>query len=312
MLFRVSNKKVLAVEESHFDLEKDIQTLIENNLMEIFPDLRLTFLKSELTIGDFRFDSLAFDERNKVFYVLEYKNVEKKSLVDQGVAYLKTLLDRKADFTYLLDELKGIELKPKDIDWTATRVLFIAPSYNNYQLEIAKLNNAPFSLYKFSKYGEDLFSLEKIEYKTKDKTDFNDLNLGLDTKELKKEIKVYSEEDHLKDKPKKIQELYENIKNCILELDGNIQIEPKKFYIAFKGSKTNICDIELQKSNIKVIVNLVVGQIEDPFKIAKLMKYDDGSKIGHHGNGDYQIIVNDVDSIDKLMYLIKQSYKING
>ena len=38
----------------------------------------------------------------------------------------------------------------------------------------------------YSKYGEDLFSLEKIEYKTKDKTDFNDLNLGLDTKELKK------------------------------------------------------------------------------------------------------------------------------
>lgn len=103
-------------------------------------------------LEEFKFDSLAFDERNKVFYILEYKNVEKKSFVDQGVAHLKTFLDQKAGFTYLLEEVKGIALKPKIIDWGATRVIFIAPSYNNYQLEITKLNNAPFSLYNFSKY----------------------------------------------------------------------------------------------------------------------------------------------------------------
>ena len=200
MLFRIADKKVTLVEESHFDLEKEIQKLVENNLFDIFPDLRLTFLKSELTIGGFRFDSLAFDEKNKVFYIVEYKNVEKMSLVDQGVAYLKTLLDRKAEFTYMLEELKGIELKPNAIDWAATRVLFIAPSYNNYQLEIAKLNNAPFTLYKFSKYGKDLFTIEKIDYKSKEKTDFKDLNLGLESKEVKEQIKVYNEDDHLKDK----------------------------------------------------------------------------------------------------------------
>lgn len=42
------------------------------------------------------------------------------------------------------------------------------------------------------------------------------------------------------------------------------------------------------------------------------MRYDDGSKIGHHGNGDYQVTVENEDIIDKLMFLIKQSYKING
>lgn len=128
-------------------------------------------------------------------------------------------------------------------------VFFIVPNYNNYQLEIAKLNNAPFSLYNFSKHGKDLFSLEKIEYKSKDKTDFNDLKVGLVSKEVKKEIKV--------------------------------------------------------------LINLNVGQIEGPFKIAKVMKYDDGSKIRHHGNGDYQVTVENEEIIDKLMFLIKQSCKIN-
>lgn len=78
-------------------------------------------------------------------------------------------------------------------------------------------------------------------------------------------------------------------------------------YIAFKGTKTNICDLELFKSNIRVLINLNIGQIEDPFKIAKAMKYDDGSKIGHHGNGDYQVTMENEDNIDKLMFLIKQS-----
>ena len=311
MLFKFANKKVVLIEESHFDLEKDIQTLVENNLSDIFPDLNLTFLKTEHVVNGFRFDSLAFDERNKVFYIVEYKNVEKMSLVDQGVAYLKTLLDRKAEFTYLLEELKGIELKPNAIDWAATRVLFIAPSYNNYQLEIAKLNNAPFSLYKFSKYGEDMFSLEKIEYKSKDKTDFKELNLGLDSKEVTEQIKVYSEEDHLKDKPQKIKDLYQLVKDAILSLDGDIAVEPKKFYIAFKG-KTNICDLEIQKSAIKVAINLNIGQIDDPFKIATVMVYEDGKPKGHLGNGDFQVMVNNAEMIDKLMYLVKQSYKKNG
>ena len=311
MLFKILNNKITLIEETRFNLEVEIQKLIENNLKDIFPDLNLTFIKSEHSVGGFRFDSLAFDEQNKVFYILEYKNVEKTSLIDQGVAYLKTLLDRKAEFTYLLDEIKGIELKPNDIDWSATRVLFIAPSFNNYQLEIAKLNNAPFSLYKFSKFGTDLVSINKIEYKSKDRISFNDLNFGTDSKEVKDQIKVYSEEEHLKEKSKKINDLYQILKNKILEIDGNITIDPKKFYIAFKG-KTNICDLEIYKSKIKVFINLTSGNIDDRYKIAKSMKYDDGTNIGHHGNGDYQVIVEDEDIVDKLMLLIKQSYNING
>lgn len=127
-------------------------------------------------------------------------------------------------------------------------MFFIVPNYNNYQLEIAKLNNAPFSLYNFSKHGKDLFSLEK--YKSKDKTDFNDLKLGLESKGV--------------------------------------------------------------KNDIKVLINLNIEQIVGSFKIAKVMKYDDGSKIRHRGNGDYQVTMENEDTISKLMFLIKQSCKING
>jgi predicted transport protein len=310
MLFKIDGNKVKLVREENFDREKDIQNLIENNLADIFPDLNLTFIKTEFSIGNFRFDSVAFDKENNVFYILEYKNVEKGSLVDQGVSYLKTLLDRKYDFVNLLEEERGIELKAKDIDWAATRVIFIAPNYNSYQLKVAELNNAPFILYKFSKYSTGLFTIDKIESKKTDSLDFSDIS-GEDSKKVAKEIKVYSEESHLNNKSENIKRLYETLKDQILAIDSDITIDPKKEYIAFKGT-TNICDVEFYKDKLKVLINLKLGQINDPFKISRPMRKEDGTKIGHHGNGDYQVVVDNDEIIDKLMYLIKESYKING
>lgn len=310
MLFKIDNKNVKIIKVNNFDLEKDVQKLIENNLPSLFPDLKLTFIKTEFSISEFRFDSVAFDETNKIFYVIEYKNVEKKSLIDQGVAYLKTLLDRKFDFVNLLEEEKNIKVSYKEVDWASTRVIFIAPYYNNYQLKISELNNAPFLLYKFTNYAENLFSLEKIENKKYDKTSFNDF-IGFGGKEIPKEIKVYTEESHFENKPTEIIDLYKLLKEKIKDIDEGITIDPKQTYIAFKSSR-NICDVKIEKKNLIVSINLKVGNLDDPFGIAKKLIKDDGKKIGNNGNGDYCVKFDKDLDIDKLMYLIKQSYKQNG
>ena len=54
---------------------------------------------------------------------------------------------------------------------------------------------------------------------------------------------MYTEEDHLKKVPNRIKDLYEILKERVLELD-DIDVDVKKVYIAFKG-KTNIIDVEL-------------------------------------------------------------------
>lgn len=310
MLFKIDNKNVKIIKENNFDLEKDVQKLIENNLPSLFPDLNLTFIKTEFSIGGFRFDSVAFDEENKIFYIIEYKNVLKTSLIDQGVAYLKTLLDRKFDFVNLLEEEKNIKVNWKEVDWASTRVIFIAPCYNNYQLKIAEFNNAPFMLYKFTNYNENLFSLEKIENKKHDNTNFKDF-LGFEGKELAKEIEVYTEESHFDKKSSEIVELYKILRDKIKEIDEDITIDPKKIYIAFKGT-TNICDVKISHKNLKVYINLKAGNLDDPFGIAKILRKEDGEKINHNGNGDYCVDFDKNTDIDKLMFLIKQSYKQNG
>lgn len=98
--------------------------------------------------------------------------------------------------------------------------------------------------------------------------------------------------------------LYEKLKNKILKL-GNVKVEPKKLYIAFKSPK-NFTDVEVQKYNLKVYINLKKGELIDPENRA-----EDVSEIGCWGNGDYRIYISDVQQIDYAMQLIKQSYDAN-
>jgi len=67
-----------------------------------------------------------------------------------------------------------------------------------------------------------------------------------------KKIKVYNEQEHLEKATEETKELYERVKNAILNLD-NIEVKPKKFYIAFVVGTNNI---QIQKNGLKLWLNL--------------------------------------------------------
>ncbi len=111
----------------------------------------------------------------------------------------------------------------------------------------------------------------------------------------------HTEQDHISHGSATTRRLYASIKNRILAF-GDIYIEPKKKYIAFK-STTNVCDVEIQRGKLKIYINLKKGLLEDPEKIAR-----DISNVGHGGSGDYEVDLNDEDMLDYVLDLIKQSY----
>lgn len=78
------------------------------------------------------------------------------------------------------------------------------------------------------------------------------------------------------------------------------EIIPQKFYIAFKKG-SNISDIEMQKKGLKIFINAKIGTLDDPKGIAK-----DVSNIGHRGNGDFQIQIENDNDLEYIMSLIKQ------
>ena len=287
------------LKQKDFKNEKELQNFFENNLERI---LGYRFIDSEFTVGDFRIDSLAFDEETKSFKIIEYKNVKNHSLVDQGYTYLKIMLERKADFVLQYNIKTKSSLTIQDIDWSQSRIIFVSPIYTAYQLNATDFKNIPVDLVKVTRYEEDIVEIDFIKKTSNVKV--QDIKMESEQNDVNKEVIVYTEEDHLAKASEEIKKVYEELKNRILELD-DIDIEIKKYYIAFKG-RTNIVDIEFTKNKLKIDINMKKGSLEDLLNIT-----EDISEIGHWGNGDYRVTINNSNDIDSLMPLIKQSLKVN-
>lgn len=302
----IRNNKLL--KQDKFKLEKDLQVFIENHIPDILGE-EYEFVCTEFTVGDFRIDSLAFNKETKSFIIIEDKKVENKSLVDQGLTYLKLLRDRKADFILKYNEVKGTNYNINDIDISQSKVVFFSPYYNKYQIYSSDYQNIPFELYKVTRYEDDIVDIEKIEKTSKERMDKSIFSELLTTKDNKEEIKVYTEEDHLEKCSEKVKGIYYSLKDKILEL-GDIDLDIKKVYIAFKGIR-NIVDLEIYKNFIQVNINMKKGTLDDPLNIMNCYVLDDGKVIGHHGNGDYYISIYNEDEMDKVIPFIKQSLEIN-
>ena len=54
------------------------------------------------------------------------------------------------------------------------------------------------------------------------------------------------------------------------------------------------------------MINMKKGTLIDPYNITI-----DVAEKGHHGNGDYRVYIRNIDDIDKVIPLIKQSLEIN-
>lgn len=293
----IKNNKTL--NQNDFINEKELQTYFEKNLEMI---LNYKFIETEFTVGDFRIDTLAFDNETNSFRIIEYKNVRNSSLVDQGYTYLKLLLERKADFVLKYNTKTNSNLTPEKIDWSQSRIVFVSPIYNKFQLNASDFKDIPVDLIKVTRYEEDIIDIEFIQKNSN--VSIKSVQLKESQKVVDKEIKVYTEEDHLSNLPDKTKQLYYELKNRILELD-DIDVDVKKVYIAFKGIR-NIVDVEFTQNKLRIEINMKKGTLDDPLNIAR-----DITNIGHWGNGDYRVEISNIDDIDSIIPLIKQSLKVN-
>lgn len=301
-LFQIKNKNLNRVKERPFKLEKDLQQLTEVNLELLF---NLKFVGSEFSLNQLRIDTLAFDVSSRAFVIIEYKKDRNFSVIDQGYAYLALMLNNKADFILEYNEQANKSIKKNDVDWSQSRILFISPSFTTYQREAINFRDLPIELWEVKRYDNDTIAFNEIKATTtKESIQKVSRNKGT-VQTVSKEVKVYSELDHLADLPNKIKEYYNRYKEAILSWEG-VGIKPKKQEIGY-AVETIFCDFVLQKGNIKIMINLKKGNLDDPKGISV-----DMGNIGHWGNGDYQVRVNDNDDFDYIVSLIRQSYKFHN
>ena len=298
-LYNLKSKDAISIlKENPFKLEREIQTLFENNLNVL---MNLQLVKSEFSIKNKRIDTLAYDKQSNAFIIIEYKRSKNISVVDQGFAYLNLMLENKADFIIEYNEtLKG-NLKRDAIDWSQTRVVFVSPSFTENQKTATNFKDIAIELWEVKRYENNLISINEIKKSASAESIKPITSSNIKLKAISEEIKVYSEEDHLNNKPIEVIELYESFKEAILNLDAGIELEPKKLYIAFKKDK-NISDIVILKKGLKIFINLTKGNLDDPKNLMR-----DIANTGHWGNGDYETVVKDTKDLEYIMSLIKQT-----
>jgi predicted transport protein len=301
-LFKIENNERLEnIKEQPFKLEKDIQSLTEKNLKSIFG---LDFVKSEFNLNNFRIDTLAFDKDAGTFVIIEYKRDKNFSVIDQGYAYLSLMLNNKADFILEFNENSKETLKRNDVDWSQSRVIFISPSFTTYQKEAINFKDLPIELWEIRRYDNQTVNYNQIKTSGAQESVKTISRQDEAIEKVTKEIKVYTEDEHLEKGTEETKELYETLRSAILNLD-ELELKPKKKYIAFV-SGSNVVDIHIQKNALKMWLNMQQGELDDPKELAR-----DVSSVGHWGNGDYEIVMRTDEEMEYILSLIKQSMKKN-
>ncbi|MEY3807470.1 MAG: hypothetical protein RI893_446 [Pseudomonadota bacterium] len=294
------NNKLIEVEEKYFKLEREIQKMFENNLNTI---MELTLVKSEFSIKNKRIDTLAYDKQSNAFIIIEYKRDKSLSVVDQGFTYLSLMLENKADFIVEYNETLEQNLKREDVDWSQTRVAFVSTSFTENQILATNFKDIAIELWEVKQFENNIISVNAIK-KTKSAESIKPLTQQNESlKKVIDEIKVYTEEEHIASTTEEIAELYKRFRAAIFNLTDGIEIKPQQRYIAFKKD-SNLVDISIQKKALKIWINAKFGTIDDAKCIVR-----DVSKIGHFGNGDYELQVDSDKDLEYIMSLIKQAIK---
>jgi len=306
MLYELNGRKLTHIRSNPFKLEKDIQDVVEGNLEELFG---LEFVKSELSVEGFRFDTLCFDKETNSFVIIEYKKGTNYSVIDQGYTYLSVLLNNKSDFILEYNETKDHTLKRDDVDWSQSRIIFISPKFSEYQKTSINFKNVPFELWEISRFRNDTIGLNRIE--TRSDVDINTTTKDEKNvvKQVSKEVVKIDEDYHLwksKNRPREIVELYQVLKNRILQLGDDIEIKFNKQTIGFKRYRT-FSDLIIYNRGIIVMINLKKGELNDPMN-----RTEDVSQKGKWGNGDYRVKLQSENDLEYVMSLIKQSYDKQG
>lgn len=302
-LYETDKTTIRPVRTLSFKNEKEIQGLVEGNLLELF---NLEFIRSEMTVKNFRVDTLCFDPDNQSFVIIEYKKDRTFSVIDQGYTYLSLLLNNKSDFVLEYNEKKKRSLRRDDVDWSQSRILFISPEFTEYQKHSINFKDVPFGLWEVQKYDKGLVSFS--EHKTSSDVSISTTSEDMSgvVKKVSKEIVVYTEDYHLNKRsgppPSWVLESYSVLRERILSL-GNIDIVPRKLYISFQQERP-VVDVEIQQRGMKLTINMKKGTLKDPTNLTS-----DISQRGHWGNGDYWVVVDKDTDLDDLMFLITQSYK---
>jgi len=302
-LYKKVKSNLRLVKQKNIPNEREIQKITEANLKELFG---LQYVSSEFSLNNLRIDTLAFDEENRTFVVIEYKKDRSFSVIDQGFSYLALMLNNKAEFLVEYNERNETPLRRENIDWSQSRVIFIAPFFTPHQKAAINFKNLPIELWEIKYYENDLIEYERIEpLESAEKIEA--ITGSKFIKEVAREIKTYDLDWHLKRGSEKTRKLFNSLKEKILEL-GEVSEKYLQFYVGYRigDGYINFCAVHFYKAKLDLAILIPDSKLVDPKKWARKKPKSYG-----WAKNLKMFSINSGKDIPYAMELVGQSYKFN-
>jgi predicted transport protein len=215
---------------------------------------------------------------------------------------LALMLNNKADFILEYNEKTGGNLKRDDVDWSQTRVLFLANSFTSYQMNAINFRDLPIELWEVKMYdNETILYNQLLAQEAKESIKTVSKNKTINS--VSKEVKVYTVEDHLAGIEEETRNLFYSLREKVYSIKDDIEERPKKNYIAYRTQQAFVY-VHLQKNRIKIHLITPQEKLDDPKNISRDVK-----NIGHLGGGVTEIFLNNEEELNYVFGLVEQSYK---
>jgi predicted transport protein len=308
-LFHIDKNSLTTARLINFNKEKEIQTLIENNLEVVF---NCKFIATEFSTGPQhagRIDTLALSEDNNPV-IIEYKKAASSELVNQSLYYLDWINDHRGDFQIAVNKKLGENF---EIDWSDIRVICIAPEYKKFDLHAVRIMGTNIELWQYKLYNTNTLYLEEVFKKStvlmSTETDIKNKNPIMVEAGKKaaqtRQTGSYTFDEHLENCDDKTKKLLQELRDFILNIDETVEEAPKKLYIAYKVSQNFVC-LETRKNRAILYLKL------DPKEIAIPKNGRDVSLIGHYGTGDFEISISNLEEMESSKKYIKSAFENIG
>jgi len=310
ILYKLTKSNLKELESKKFILEKDIQKLVEKNTQELFG---LDLIKSEFIVGEFRLDSLCFDNESNSFVIIEYKRDQTYSVIDQGYSYLATMLNNKSDFILEYNENSDHQLKREDVNWKESRIIFISPSFTIFQKNSVNFNDIPFELWEIKKFEDDIVAFNKIISTSKEAIQKLESKKSSIINTVSKEVEVYNYENHFADRGPEIQQLYDVLIEKISSFEdfsvrgfsGGFQIRKRdKIVTIWINLRKDHLFIDVVKKGFfgnKKNIDEYNWKIDDPKNLFEINKTKNKEL--------YQYRMYNTDNLDYLVMVLKQIHE---
>jgi predicted transport protein len=310
-IFEIDKGTAKRVKLGDFKFEKDLQKLVENNLITIF-NCRL--IATEFSTGNIhsgRIDTLAISEDSNPV-IIEYKKVASSELINQSLYYLHWIRDHKGDFQIAANKAFG---KNVDVDWSDIRVICLAPEYKKYDLHAVQVMGANIELWQYKMYENGILNIEEVYRRTtvslhtenEAQNEKNPIMVEAGRKAaITRKTAIYTLEQHLQGFNQGVLELFNEIRDYIIEMDSSIEETPKKHYIAYKTSQNFVC-LQTYKNKITLYLKLNPEDIKPMPKQGRDMR-----NIGHFGTGEFELNIKDRQDFEETKHLINEALKNIG